>query len=119
MSVFVLISPLKEGGGVYSRCFLVLVLPYNSSFTTSYPFFIISLTLASFNFWKAEDTFEEGMLDLNFPNNVSAVSLVPVCLSASSPGKAFLHSSAPTPSLADVPADSDDSSFPIPKVSLT
>lgn len=66
-SVLVLFSPVHEGEGVYSRCFLLLGLPLNSSFTISYPFFAKSTTFASLNFWKAKLNFGEEILDFNFP----------------------------------------------------
>lgn len=118
MSVFVLLSPV-DVEGVYCRCFFLLVVPFNSSFTISYPFFAKSATFASFNFWKANETFWEGRLDLSLLNKVSAVSLDAECWKFSSPDDALLPSLLSVPCLAEVPLNSEDSSFPIPKLSLT
>ena len=79
----------------------------------------MSVIFASFNFWKAKETFCEGRLDLNLLNKVSAVSLDADCWEFSSPDEALLPSFPSAPCLAEVPLNSDDSSFPIPKLSLT
>lgn len=94
----------------------------------SYPFFAKSTTFASLIVWKAEEAFEKEILDLTFPNKVSAVSLGPDSLFVCSPSETFSPFFTPAPALAEVSADSclpiladlsEDSCFPIPKVSLT
>lgn len=119
MSVLVLLSPFGEEDGSYCRCFLLLGLPFNSSFTTSYPFFAKSMNFASLILWKADETFEEEMVDLNLPNNVSAESLSPDCWLLCSPLESLVSSFASAPFSAEVPTDSEDSSLLIPKVPLT
>lgn len=119
MSVFVLLSPVEVEGGC-CRCFFLFVVPLNSSFTISYPIFAKSVTFASFNFWKAKETFWEGRLDLNLLNKVSAVPLDAACWYFSSPDEeALVPSFISAPCLADVPLNSEDSCFPTPNVSLT
>lgn len=119
MSVLVLLSPCGEEDGSYCRCFLFWGLPFNSSFTTSYPFFAKLMNSASLILWKADATFAEEMVDLNFPNNVSAEALCPDCWLVCSPLESLVSCFASASFSAEVPADSEDSCLPIPKVPLT
>ena len=120
MSVFVLLSPGDAEQAARCICFLLLGLLLNSSFTMPYPFLAKSRTFASFNFSKARETLGDTVetLDLNFPNNVSAVSLGPDLWCFSSPDE-LLPFFTSASDLAEVPADSENSCFPFPKVSLT
>ena len=121
MSVFVLLSPGGAEEAACCMCFLLLLgLPLNSSFTMLYPFLAKSVTFASFNFSKARETLGDAAetLDLNLPNNVSAAPLDPDFWRSSSPDEQLPFFTPATDS-ADVPADSENSCFPFPKVSLT
>lgn len=85
----------------------------------SYPFLAMSTNFASLNLWKTEETFDEETLDLNFPNNVSSVSLDPECWCLSSLDEALLPSFSSATCSAEASEGPEACSFPIPKDSLT